>query len=200
MLCGTNERRLEMIQNFQPIDRIFEILDLKSIEKDEMGEFFKKSFENANYKIAEDALGILCNSSDGFPKLMNLIGDATYWMDKDGFIDKDDAITGIMEAADQLGKQSIDEQILKAMKSEDYHKILSKLVKMQLSNLSFKKADLQKLLSSAEEKKLNNFLTKMKSFDVLKPGDKNGEYVFTSQMMQLYIFMNSLRKEKVSKS
>jgi hypothetical protein len=193
MLCGIDERRLEMIKNFQPIDRIFDIVDLQPIEKEEVKVFFQKAFDSANYKINQEALDKLCRFSDGFPKLMHLIGDNTYWMDKDGNIDVQDADNGIIEAAEQLGKQSIDEKILSAIRSEDYHNILSKLVTEKFG-LTFKKSDVSKLLSPTEVKKFNNFLQKMKTLNVLKQGNVSGEYIFRSRMEKLYMIMNSIKK------
>ncbi len=192
MLCGTGERRMEMIRNYQPIDRIFEIVNLESMKDSDSYEFFKTSFESVNYPIDDEALKILCKFSAGFPKAMHIIGDRTYWIDKDGKIDIEDAKQGIIEATQEIGRQSVDEQVYKALRSEDYHNILSKLVKMDF-DLTFKKSSVEKHLSETEKKKFHNFLTKMKSLNVLEQGDLKGEYIFTSRLVKLYIFMNSIK-------
>jgi len=195
MLCGTNERRMEMISNYQPIDRIFEIVNLEPMQNQEMKDFFQVSFEKSGFQINQPSLDLLCKYSAGFPKVMHVVGDNVYWEDKDGIIDMHDATKGLLEAAKEIGRQSIDEQVLGAIKSDDYHNILSKLVKMNF-DLSFKKGDVEKLLSENEKKKFHNFLSKMKDLNVIRPGDKRGEYIFNSRLTKLYILMNSIKESK----
>jgi len=198
MLCGVEERRREMIMHHQPIERIFDIVEIKPMNENEMRDFFDKAFNSVNIRVDEKAMKLLCHYSAGFPKLMHIIGDATFWLDNDGVIGRDDAIKGILMAAEEIGKKFVDQQVYRALRSKDYHSILMKLGQEKF-DLSFKKADIKKKLSPSEKKKFNNFLQRMKKLKVLKSGEEQGEYVFTNRLIRLYILLSSLEKHKVKK-
>jgi len=196
MLCGVEERRREMIKYHQPIERIFDIVEIKPMTEGEMREFFSKAFSSVNIQVDEEAMKVLCHYSAGFPKLMHIIGDATFWLDNDAVIDKKDAVKGILIAAEEIGKKFVDQQVYKALRSKDYHSILMKLGKEKF-DLAFKKSEIEKKLSSSEKKKFHNFLQRMKKLKVLKSGEERGEYVFTNRLVRLYVLLNSLERHKV---
>jgi hypothetical protein len=191
MLCGIDDRRKEMIQQHQPIDRIFEIIRIEPLNQIEMEEFFRKSFDSVGCNITEDALQILCHYSEGFPKAMHIIGNNVFWIDKDNNIDESDAYEGIVASAREIGQQFIDEQVYKAIKSEDYKSILRKLTNAPIL-MSFNKSEFEEELPTPERKKFNNFLQKMKKLNVIKSGEVRGEYVFTSRLSKLYMRMDSV--------
>ncbi|MFH1563646.1 MAG: ATP-binding protein [Nitrospirota bacterium] len=195
MLCGVEERRMEMIQHHKPIERIFDIVEIKPMSNGEMMDFFNKSFSSVSMQVQNDAMNLLCYYSAGFPKFMHPIGDTIFWIDKDGIVDESDASNGILIATEEIGKKFVDQQVYKALKSKDYHTILSKLGGL---GLSFKKNEIEKQLplSTNEKKKFNNFLQRMKKLNVLKSGDERGEYIFNSLLIRLYILLNSLNKKE----
>ena len=192
MLCGVEERRSEMIQHHRPIERIFDIVEIEPMSEKEMHDFFTKAFESINAKIENDAMHQICLFSAGFPKIMHIIGDAIYWIDKDGIISIDDATEGLLIAAEDIGRKFVDQQIYKALRSKEYHSILSKIAKE--FGLSFKKNTIEKGLSQMEKRKFANFLQRMKRLNVLKTGEERGEYIFDNRMIRLYILLDSLRK------
>ncbi|MBI5408364.1 MAG: ATP-binding protein [Nitrospirae bacterium] len=194
MLCGVEDRRREMIQHHQPVERIFDIVEINPMSGSEMKDFFNKAFQSQNILINEEAMKQLCHYSAGFPKIMHIVGDATFWIDHDGTIDKDDAFKGILLAAEDIGRKFVDQQVLKALRSKDYHSIMEKISKSPF-DLSFQKTDLEKGLSDSERKKFNNFLQRMKKLKVLRSGDIHGEYVFNSRLVRLYIFLNAIKKD-----
>lgn len=53
------------------------------------------------------------------------------------------------------------------------------------------KGEIEKELSPAQQKKFNNFLQKMKRLKVLTSGTEKGEYIFTSRLVALYIYLRS---------
>jgi hypothetical protein len=196
MLCGVEERRREMIRNHQPIDRIFDVIDIEPMSREEMKEFFEKAFESVQMKIEPDALNLMTEYSAGFPKIMHLVGDAAFWFDQDGIINSKDAFQSVMMAADEVGKQYVDQQVYKALRSTDYHSILAKIAKMGPDSMSFIKGDVASDLTDSEKKKFNNFLQKMKELKVLRSGDVQGEWVFNVRMVRLYIWLQSVQREK----
>jgi hypothetical protein len=196
MLCGVEERRRDMIRHHQPVDRIFDVIDIEAMSQDEMKTFFAKAFESVQIRIDPSAMSLMAEYSAGFPKIMHLVGDAAFWLDQDGVISKDDALQAVVMAADEVGKKYVDQQVYKALRSTDYHSILAKIAKMGPDSMSFIKADVASGLTDTEKKKFNNFLQKMKKLKVLRSGDIQGEYVFNMRMVRLYIWLQSLQKAK----
>jgi len=193
LLSGVEERRCEMIQNHQPVERIFDIVEINPMSESEMRDFFNKAFQSQKIEVAEEALLLLCHYSAGFPKIMHIIGDGTFWANQDNIIDKDDAQKGILIAAEDIGRKFVDQQVLRTLRSKDYHSILEKMSRMSF-DLSFRKIDLERELSDSEKKKCNNFLQKMKRLGVLRSGDTQGEYIFNSRLVRLYILLNSIKR------
>lgn len=197
MLCGVEERRREMIRHHQPVDRIFDVIDIEPMSTEEMKTFFAKAFESVQIPIDPDAMDLMAEYSAGFPKIMHLVGDSAFWLDQDGVISKNDALVAVVMAADEVGKKYVDQQVYKALRSVDYHSILAKIAKMGPGSMSFIKADVASGLTDTEKKKFNNFLQKMKKLKVLRSGDVQGEYVFNVRMVRLYIWLQSLQKVKL---
>lgn len=192
MLCGVEERRRQMIEKHQPIDRIFDVVEIEALSPREMEEFFGRAFQSAQREVARDALEALVRTSAGFPKIMHLVGDAAYWIDTDGRIDAQDANAAIVAAAEEVGKKCVDHQVYGALRSSDYRSILNKIAKRGPEAMTFIKSEVEKELSPSERGKFNNFLQKMKKLNVIRSGTIAGEYVFNVKMVRLYIWLQSL--------
>ncbi len=199
MLCGVEERRREMIRHHQPVERIFDIVEIESMSREEMEDFFHKAFESVHTRVEPEAMFAMTSNSAGFPKIMHLIGDAAFWLDKDGVITADDAGPAIIMAAEEVGRKFVDQQIYKALRSADYHSIFAKIAQIGPSSMSFKRAEVAALLTTTEKKKFDNFLQKMKSLKVIRSGEVQGEYIFNMRMVQLYIWLQSLQRKPVPK-
>ncbi len=195
MLCGVEERRRQMIQKHQPVDRIFDVIEIESMDVKEMEAFFQRAFDSVSMPVEPSAMSILTQYSAGFPKIMHLVGDAAFWIDRDGIIKQADALTAVFLAAEEVGKKYVDQQVYRALRSPDYKSILAKIGKMDPDTMSFKKADVASGLTESEKKKFNNFLRKMKSLNVLRSGDVPGEYIFNVRMVLLYIWLQSLEEK-----
>lgn len=196
MLCGVEERRREMIRNHQPVDRIFDVLDIEAMNDEEMQDFFSRAFESVQMTVAPEAMRILTHYSAGFPKIMHLVGDAAYWRDRDGAIDSEDATEAVLLAADDVGRKYVEQQVYKALRSDDYRSILGKIAKTGPDVMSFRRAEVATGLTATEKRKFDNFLRKMKKLGVIRSGEVSGEYVFNVRMVRLYIWLDSLRREK----
>jgi hypothetical protein len=192
ILCGTEERRKELVERHQPIERIFDIIDIKSMNENEMKEFFIKAFNSVEIKVDEKALKLICDYSSGLPKIMHIIGDNIYWIDQDKFVDFNDAREGILLAAEEIGRRFVDVQVLKAIHSKDYKSILSKIV--QKPKKSFSKKEIEENLSSREKEKLHNFLQRMKKLNAIRSLEK-GYYEFINPMIPLYLYLTNIKKK-----
>lgn len=196
MLCGVGERRMEMIEKHEPINRIFDVIDITALTESEVAEFFQKSFQSVQIQIESDALTVLTDLSSGMPKIMHEIGDAAFWADTDGVIDVLDAFKALTVAAEAIGKKYVDQQVYKAIRSKDYHSILNKIARITpFASMTFKKADVFSSLTDTERKKYNNFLNKMRELNVIRKGDVQGEYIFNVRMVLLYIHLQSPKRK-----
>jgi hypothetical protein len=195
MVSGVEERRRQLISHHESVGRIFDVVTIGRMTLEEMNEFFLKAFESAHISVESDALDMMTYYAAGFPKVMHLIGNAAYWLDRDGRIDKDDAFAALVTAAEEVGKRYVDQQVYKALHSADYHSILAKIAGMGLT-MSFMKRDVAQGLTETEKRKFNNFLQKMKRLRVLRAGDVQGEYVFNVRMVRFYIWMQSIKKDR----
>jgi hypothetical protein len=196
MLSGVEERRRDMVAALQSVERIFDIIDVAPMDASATREFFSRSFASVGMGVEDAALDVFERFSAGFPKIMHLIGDAAFWRTSGSQIDSKTAELAVSDAAEELGKKFIDYQVYQALRSPDYHTILAKIAqKNSLSELSdsFLKKSIEQELSTREKTKFTNFLQRMKHLGVLRSGSARGEYVFTSRMTQLYIFLKSAK-------
>ncbi len=194
MLCGVEECRREMIRQHQPVDRLFDVVGIEPLSRPETKTFFERAFASVQIRVEPGAADLMAEYSAGFPKIMHLVGDAAFWRDGDGVIGLDDAREAVITAADDVGKKYVDQQVINALRSEDYHSILNKIAKMGPDSMSFRRSEVAADLTDTEKKKFNNFLQKMKTLKVLRSGDVQGEYVFNLRMVRLYIWLRSVRK------
>jgi len=196
MLCGTEDRRVELIKSSEPLGRIFDVITINPMTEKEMEDFFNKAFNSVHMRVEKDALSTLTHYSAGFPKIMHLVGDMAYWIDKDQIVDMEDTLNAVIAAAEDFGKKYVNAQVYDALKSEDYRNILSKIGKEGPDIMSFKKSDIGNLLTEQENKKFHNFLQKMKRLNVLRSGSERGEYVFNLRMVRLYIWLQTTIESK----
>ncbi|HYU30834.1 MAG TPA: ATP-binding protein [Thermoanaerobaculia bacterium] len=194
ILCGTEERRRQLIERHRPIERIFEVAHIDPLSEAESREFFARAFGSVQMEVTEDAMDILCRYSGGLPKLMHLLGDAAYWIAPGATVDADVAVQATWAAAEDVGRKFVDLQVYRALRSQDYRRILKKLARADF-DLTFRKFDIAQGLSQEERKKLDNFLQRMKRLGVLAPGEERGEYTFCDRLTRLYLLMESAREE-----
>lgn len=196
VVCGTEERRRELIAQHEPVERIFDLVTVDPLNSGEAGDFFRKAFESAGMTIDDSAVKTFSHYSAGFPKIMHLIGDAAYWIDTDGRIDAADSTQALVQAAEEVGKKYVDQQVIKALRSKIYLSILDKISKIEPGDLGFDLKSIQSGLTEQEKKNVQNFLRKMRSLNIIVPGDTKGEYAFTSRMVRLYIWLYGIKKPK----
>jgi len=192
ILCGTYERYREIIANHQPVERIFDIAQIDKMTHDEMCEFFIKAFNEVKMTVDDEALEMLCNFSHGLPKLMHLIGDAAYWITDSKRITKDITAKAVIAAGEEIGRKFIDQQILKAIQSKDYHSILRKIAGMDPPVVVFNKKELKDILNQEEKKKFDNFFQRMKKLNVFLETEIRGEYKFCDPLTQYYLYLQSV--------
>jgi len=194
MLIGLPENR-DTLSKLQPsLMRIFRVVEIERLSDAEVKEFMSQAFKKAKVKVKTDAMEWMVSYSSGLPILMHEIGDATFWKDKDGVIDRDDVIDGILTAAKNVGQKYLDPKI--------YRAILRKFGKREIATSRyFKKKELEARLSEEEKRVFNNFLTKMGDLGVVEPDIEGGRgaYRFVNDIYPVYIWLESGRFEEESK-
>lgn len=195
MLCDVEERRRDMIRSHQPIDRIFDVIEVERMTVPEMEDFFRRAFGSVQIAVETEAMKLLTEYSAGFPKIMHIVGDAAFWLDQDGIITEQEAWQAVLNAADEVGRKYVDQQVYSVLRSRDYRSILGKIARTGL-DMTFRRADVAKGLTDTEKRKFDNFLQKMKKLNVIRSGDSAGEYIFNVRMVRLYIWLDSLRKNR----
>ena len=190
MLCGVEQRRRAMIEAHEPVNRIFDVIDVDRLSREESKKFFRRAFDSVFMKYQPEAIERMADWSSGYPKIMHLIGDAVYWNHRDGeAVTVIEAYEGIKEACEIIGRKYFEPNVLNALRSKDYASILSKLADILKSSLNtvFTKASLKEQLSQKEQSKLDNFLSRMKALHAIDPTGNRGEYKIINNMFFMYI-------------
>ena len=199
MLVGLPEKR-DSLSNKQPsLTRIFRIIEIEKLRNEEVENFFNKTFKKADIKnVTEEAMTILVTYSSGLPTLMHEIGDATFWADNDGVVDGGDAVKGVLDATQNIGRKYLDPKVYRTIRSERYRSILRKLGKIQISRY-FKKKDVLQKLTENEKKVFHNFLRRLIELGIIESDFERGPgaYKFVNAIYPVYIWMESHgQKEK----
>ena len=128
--------------------------------------------------------------SQGYPLMMQHIGDAVFWQADGEIITKETTTIGVFNAANELGSKQIRPD-LNRIGSKHYINILLKLGKHQI--YSFQKSELEEYLSDDEKGVLSNFLAKMIKIGILNSiGVKNsGEYEFSNILYFTYFMIKA---------
>ena len=194
VLVGIPERREDLLTHQPSVARIFDIIELPLMDEVESGEFFRKTFAEESIAVSDAALSIMVQLSGGYPMLMHEVGDAVFWQNTDEEIDIRDARQGIMEAARTVGKKYIDPQISKVLRSTTYSSILWRIGKKLPLGGAFKRQDLLKEIPADEQRKLDNFLNRIKKLGIVDDAEVRGEYRFVNPLFHLYVWYEAKRK------
>jgi AAA+ ATPase superfamily predicted ATPase len=204
VIVGTEDRRHALLQLQPSLGRVFELIELAPWTQDESRDFFKTSFENQGVTISDKALLSIVHYTGGLPVLGHEIGDSIWRiLPKDTKeINSDLAITGVMRAAESVGRKFLDVQVYKEMSSERYQSIFRILCSSPQFFSGFKRADLISGIGQEEIKVVDNFLKRMKELNVLETeSEKNrGHYKFVNNLHWLYFMMKSAKTGKTSSS
>ena len=195
MSIGLPEIR-DSLSRLQPsLMRIFRVVSVEKLSDAEVKEFFEKAFKKVNMEIEPEALEDMVKFSSGLPILMHEIGDAVFWNDEDGKISEDDAITGIFDAADRIGKKYLNPKVYRAIRSPRYRSILRKIGEEPMPISYFKKKEIESKLNAGERKVFNNFLRKMRELGIIVPDIEGGRgaYKFVNELNQVYIWLENQR-------
>jgi len=196
ILVGLPERREQLIKHQPSVARIFDVIDLPVMSNSESEEFFGRMFERSGITVSSDALGRMVMWSGGLPMLMHEIGDAVFWQDKDNYIDEQDALGGIMEAARVVGKKYIAPQVSKILRSKTYASILRTIHKKTPLGGMFNQQQILETLPPDKQNNLDDFLRRGRRLGIIRMMEVRGEYKFVNPLHQLYAWSEARNKGK----
>ena len=199
LLVGLEERRQELIRLQPSLARVFDLVEIRAWSEDETRAFYQKAFSRVGMEMEEPALDWLTRYAGGLPVLAHEIGDAAFNLDKDGCIDRSDAVGAVVMAADIVGRKHLEPQVFQAIRSTRYRSILRKLAREPFKE-AFQRSEVLRRLSSEEVSVFDNFLRRMNQLGVVSrdPERGAGAYRFTNLLHYLYFWMEAERARGTS--
>ena len=185
MLVGLEQRLTDLIEANESVGRIFDRILLQPLSKDDVKSFFRKAFDRVNLCATSEAEEFLANLSGGYPVMMHELGDATFWENTDDTVDKNDALIGVVAAAQRVGEKYFSTQVYREVQSDSYRRILFHTVAETAFPGEIKRSELQESLPGEDAKTLDNFFTRMVSLEVMRR-KRLGVYEYTYPMFPLY--------------
>jgi len=193
MVSGIPERRDRLAQHEPSLMRVFRPINLDRLSDDEVSGFFTRAFEQASMKVSDEALSTMVHFASGLPVMMQEIGDATFWTDTDGTIDRRDAVGGLMLAADNVGHKYLAPRVYSALRSKRYHSIIRKIA--DSIDPDFTRQEIASKLTNEEMKVFDNLLRRLRELDVVQqdPERGRGAYRYTNQIYPVYMYTEAQR-------
>jgi hypothetical protein len=194
VLIGLPEKRDQLFAQQPSLMRIFQIMEIERLHDDEVSSFYTRAFADANIQVSQGALNSMIASASGLPILMQEIGDAVFWADRDGFVDEIDVLQGILDASERIGKKYLDPTFFNAVRSPRYRSIIRKIGK--LLKPDFTKSEVEAELSAEEKRVLSNFIQKMRHLGIISPDHEapRGHYRFVNRLNPVYLHLEANRR------
>lgn len=194
VFVGLPQRRTELIQQQQSLDRVFEVIPVSALCQEEVEKFFATAFESVDVQIEAQALKMLSRiGRQGYPVFLHEIGDAVFSLDTDNNIDVQDVLKGVMKAIDIVGKKYVGPNVLEVISSESYKNILRKLGPYwEQYPDDFGRVIRANIMRVEKDSKglegLDNFLRKMTKLNVIHriEGGHSGVYEFDNVLYAYY--------------
>lgn len=193
MLCGTEQRRRDLIGAYQSVDRIFSVITVDRLSDGETSEFFQKAFDGVGFRVDEEALRYLVFYSGGQPKLMHVIGDETFWRVEGGHVTGDDALAAVVTSAREVGRKFIDPKVRSVLRTPGYKKWLMALAGTEGP---IRRGEFVLGMEQDEVTRFDNFLQRLQRQEILVQGTQRGEWEFRDSLTWLYLRLLALKHER----
>ena len=193
LFVGLEERRRELVERQPSLARVFELIDIVPWSDEEAGEFYRRTFAAAGAAVSDVDLATLVRFTGGLPVLAHEIGDAVWRTARSPRIDAGEINSGIVLAAEVIGRKLLEPQIFQAIRSERYRSILRKVVAAE-PRLRFHRAEIVSRLTDAEKRVMDNFLRRMRTLGALETDPEvRGGYRFPNMLHALYFVLEAQR-------
>jgi len=194
VLVGLEERMDDLVSSHESVGRIFERVILNPMPREDVEQFFDNAFGSVGVAVHGDAKEWLAQLSGGYPVMMHELGDATYWRDKDGEVDLEDAFKGLVEATERVGEKYFSRQVYNAVQSNTFRQILFHTVQDTPFAKEIRRRDLRESLQGSAAKNVDNFFQRMVELGVMvRKGP--GVYRYAYPMFPVYLAMERSKHE-----
>ena len=192
LLVGLKETRDRLISLQPSLARAFDVIDIKPWSVDESAHFFDVYFASVDGEVDPEGLRIMANMAGGLPVVAHEIGDAVYRCTSEYPVEFNDAISGTLTAAENLGHKMLKPQVIEALRSEKYREILKILPENPVVN-TFRRSELIERLPPASVNAVDPFLRRMRDLGAIVPDTEGGRgfYRFTNPAHYLYFWQQS---------
>ena len=175
--------------------RIFDILDLKTLNTNESKQVIDTGLIDANKindlktTINDKEKDLLAKLSEGYPYFLQQFSYSSFEADADGCIDEKNIEKGIYDenrgALKQLGEKLFNNMFYNKIESEEYRKVLQYMAKKNEEWVT--RVDI-KMNSNLKESTVNNALQALRERQIIfsRPG-KKGEYRLSSKSFSIWI-------------
>ena len=198
VLVGVPERMDDLKARQPSVDRIFQPIELSLLSPGAARGFYERAFRSVDHDWEDEAISLMARVVGGFPVMWHELGDAVFWEDQDEKVSLGDVTTGIVAAADSVGRKYLKRPLYDELRSPVYRNIL-RFLAGRIGKATFgkpvgiRRVDALAQLPTKEAKNFDNFIKKMRKLGVLRlaPG-RRGEYQFTNFLFQFYVFLQSV--------
>lgn len=190
LLAGYPEKFDALVVHEESFGSIFTYDYIDCLSDEDVSEFFTDTFNQVGMEISDDALDVMVTFSSGLPLMMQQIGESVFWACGDNYITQNDALTGVINAANEIGLKQI-KPILDQI-NETYENILQNLADNHLK--TFKKEDILNISDDI----FHEFLAKMTDLGIIESkGRKNSKtYQFSNNLYYVYFLIKSFEKSR----
>ena len=195
LIVGLEERRQALIHCQPSLARVFDLVEIRAWSVEETRKFFTDAFAQIGVIVDEEGLSLLAHYAGGLPVLAHEIGEAAFHADKDGRIDKRDAESAVISAAEVVGRKHLEPQVFNSLRSKRYRGILRKISGRPAPVETFTRAEVSDLLKSDETNVFDSFLQRMVKLGVLirDPEGGPGTYRFSTRLHLVYFWLEAKR-------
>ena len=196
MVSGTVEKKDALAAAQPSLMRVFQTVDIPRLTNEEVRDFFIRAFGEAGMEIEEAALNLMVAYSSGLPILMQEIGDSVFWKSSSSAVRKQDAMGGLVLAAENVGTKYLDPAFYRAVRSTRYRSIVRKMIP-SASPSEFTRSEVMLRLDENESKVFDNLLRRLRELGIVEQDLEagRGSYRFVNELYPLYMILQSANSQ-----
>lgn len=195
-LAGLPELITTLKESHESSTRIFHVLNLEPLSKEERIYVIDRALAEANAKsnpqvtIEDKAKELIADLSEGYPHFIQQFGYSTFEADRDNHIDITDVLSGTFNengALDQLGHKYFQEHFFEKVGTDDYRKVLIFMADFQDQWVS-RSVIIDGLKGILNSSTIDNALRALKSKNIILQSSANrGEYKLPTRSFAAWI-------------
>ncbi|MCY0879497.1 MAG: hypothetical protein OWU84_11225 [Firmicutes bacterium] len=194
VVCGTPQRRTELIHAYSSVGQVFDVLPLSPLDASQTRTVYARALASADMTGDAEAIDLMVTWSAGYPRIVQIIGDAAYWRDKDGHVSREDVRLALDDAVMEVGRRFVDHQIVDALHSKAYRGILAAMAgeawqRGRLWGSPFYLRDLRAMMPDMPDYTVRRFISRLRALGAVVPDleEGRGAFRFSHPMIEAYL-------------